>query len=155
MPERAEAAPDAVDVAAIMAEIRATIALRRRQGLRTPDEIEGLLEQRRRSYGELSQIDPGLLKQILEPSHDWNVAVDYPLRTRRSGLVGSALVLVKRLVRPIVRLYTDHVLKRQAQLNLYLMYFLKDATEQIVHLELEVARLRQRVEDLSRGQGQQ
>jgi hypothetical protein len=59
----------------------------------------------------------------------------------------------KRLVRPFVRLYTDHVFNRQAQLNLYYMYFLQDAARQIVRLEGEVGRLRQRLEELERAKG--
>jgi hypothetical protein len=51
-----------------------------------------------------------------------------------------------------VRLYTDHVLKRQSQINLYLMYFLQDATRQIVRLELEVAGLKRRIEERARAE---
>jgi len=142
-----------VDVAAIMVEIREGIERRRRQGLRTPEELERLLEERLRSYGEESQIDPRLLKQLLHPSHGWNISTDYPLRTQRRGLVGGLVRAAKRLVRPFVRLYTDHVFNRQAQLNLYYMYFLQDAARQIVRLEGEVGRLRQRLEELERAKG--
>jgi hypothetical protein len=142
-----------VDVAAVMVEIRAEIERRRRLGLRTSEELERLLDDRLRSYGEESQIDPKLIKQLLHPSHGWNIAVDYPLRTQRRGLAGHLILLAKRMVRPIVKLYTDHLLNRQAQINLYFMYFLQDASRQIVRLEGEVGRLRQRVEELERGKG--
>jgi hypothetical protein len=153
MSEPSEATPQSVDVAAIMVEIREAIERRRRQGLRTPDEIEELLEDRRRSYGERTEIHPALLKQILHPSNDWNIAVDYLIRTQRGGLAGKALVAVKRMVRPLVRLYTDHIFNRQSQLNLYLMCFAQDAIRQIALLEMETARLKARLEELSRGQG--
>jgi hypothetical protein len=153
MPEPSETAPEAVDVAAIMVEIREGIERRRRQGFRTPDEIERLLDERLRAYGERADIDPRLLKQILHPSHDWNIAVDYRMRTERPGIVGAAILMAKRVVRPFVRLYTDHVLKRQSQVNLYLMYFLQDATRQIVRLELEVADLKRRLEEHARTEG--
>jgi hypothetical protein len=155
MSEPTEAAPAPVDVAAIMVEIREGIERRRRQGLRTPEELERLLDERLRSYGEESQIDPRLLKQLLHPSHGWNISADYPLRTQRRGVLGALVLLSKRLARPFVRLYTDHVLNRQAQINLYYMYFLQDATRQIVRLEGEVGRLRRRVEELSRTGGAQ
>jgi len=145
-PTQAGSAP--VDVAAIMAEIREEIDKRRRQGLRTTDELERLLDQRLRSYGEESQIHPQLLAQLLHPSHCWNITADYALRTSSRGLKGSLVLLAKRIVRPFVRLYSDHVLNRQAQINLYYMYFLQDATRQIVRLEGEVGDLRRRVEQL-------
>jgi hypothetical protein len=143
-----ESKDTAVDVAAIMVEIREGIERRRRQGLRTAEELERLLDERLRSYGEESQIDPRLLKQLLHPSHAWNIAVDYPLRSRRQGPAGALVRLVKRLVRPIVRLYTDHVFNRQAQINLYFMYFLQDTVREMVRLESEVGRLRSRLEQV-------
>jgi len=153
MSDPTSAAGTPVDVAAIMVEIREGIERRRRQGLRTPDELERLLDERLRSYGQESQIDPKLLKQILHPSHSWNISADYPVRSQRRGLLGALVLLSKRLVRPFVRLYTDHVFSRQAQLNLYYMYFLQDAARQIVRLEGEVGRLRQRVEELDGKKG--
>jgi hypothetical protein len=153
MPEPTEAAAAPVDVAAIMVEIREGIERRRRQGLRTPEELERLLDERLRAYGEESQIDPRLLKQLLHTSHGWNISADYALRTQRRGIVGALVLLSKRLVRPFVRLYTDHVLNRQAQINLYYMYFLQDAARQIVRLEGEVGRLRRRLDELERPGG--
>jgi hypothetical protein len=154
MSEPSDAPSESLDVAAIMVAIRAGIEERRRQGFRTPDEIEGLLEERLRSYGERAAIHPQLLRQILHPSHEWNISVDYLLRTQRPGIAGAAILLAKRFVRPLVRLYTDHIFKRQEQLNLYLMYFLQDAVRQIVRLEVEVAQLRRRADEQSRGGGQ-
>lgn len=154
MSRPSEAEPGTVDVGAIMVEIRQAIERRRRQGFRTPDEIEVLLEERLRSYGERAEIAPRLLKQILHPSNDWNISVDYLIRTQRRGLAGKALVAAKRLVRPFVRLYTDHVLNRQAQLNLYFMCFAQDAARQIVRLEMETAQLKLRIEELSRERGE-
>jgi hypothetical protein len=144
---------EGVDVAALMVDIRAGIERRRRQGFRTPEDVELLIAERLRFYGERAQIDPGLLKQILHPSHDWNISVDYTIRTGRPGFAGRLLLAAKRLVRPFVRLYTDHVFNRQAQINLYLMYFLQDAVRQTVRLEIELAQLRQRLEEASRVRG--
>ena len=141
------AADEPVDVAALMVEIRAGIERRRRQGFRSPEDVEALIAERLRFFGERADIDPVLLKQILHPSHDWNISVDYPPRTTRTGLAGRLLLAAKRLVRPFVRLYTDHVFNRQAQINLYLMYFLQDAVRQTVRLEIEVAQLRQRLDE--------
>jgi hypothetical protein len=138
---------DTPDVAAIMAGVRASIARRRSLGYRTPEEIARVGDERLRAYGERSGIDPKLLALILHPSHDWNIAAEYPLRTERTGLIAAAILTAKRLVRPFVRLYTDHIVKRQAQLNLYLMYFLQDTVHRVNNLEADVARLREELEE--------
>jgi hypothetical protein len=49
----------------------------------------------------------------------------------------------KRLVRPFVRLYTDHILNRQAQLNLVMWRALVDLGRRTAQLEIEVRRLRE------------
>jgi hypothetical protein len=138
----------AVDVAAIMQELRDQIAERRRRGLITYEESERLERQRFRSYGERGKIDPELLEALLDPSHDWNIAIDYLVRTRRQPPLGWMILLAKRLVRPFVRLYTDHLLNRQAQINLYVHYFLADTVRDVIRLQIEVAELRDRCERL-------
>jgi hypothetical protein len=148
MSDPPSAAQAPVDVAAIMVEIREGIERRRRQGLRTTEELERVLNQRLRSYGQESQIHPQLLEQLLHPSHCWNISADYALRTQTRGVLGKLVLLGKRVARPFVRLYTDHVLNRQAQINLYYMYFLQDAARQIVRLEGEIGDLRRRIEEL-------
>jgi hypothetical protein len=47
-----------------------------------------------------------------------------------------------------VRLYTDHILKRQSQLNLALWHVLLDSVEHGAALEIEVRRLQKDVQDL-------
>lgn len=138
------------NVADIMSEIRTGIERWRKLGFRTPEDIERVIADRLRYFGERADIDPSLLKQILHPSHDWNISADYLIRTPREGLAGRLVVMAKRLVRPFVRLYTDHVFNRQAQINLYLMYFLQDTVRQTARLENEVAQLRAQLADLSR-----
>ena len=140
-----------VDVAALMAEIRAGIEEKRRQGMLTTEDLERLEVERLRAFGVRARIDPRLLRALLHPSHDWNIHPDYPILTRRRGPVGWALVFVKRLVRPLVRLYTDHLLSRQAQINLYFHYFLTDAVRELLRLRIEVARLEHRCRTLEAG----
>ncbi len=51
---------------------------------------------------------------------------------------------LKKLVRPWVRLYTDHPLSRQAQINLYLHYLGHNLVRELVRLQVETAALRNR-----------
>jgi hypothetical protein len=89
----------------------------------------------------------------MAPDHNWNISADYSVRSHRQGAVARVVILAKHLVRPFVRLYTDHVVGRQAQINLYLYYVCKSLLSEVVRLQLESAALRNRLENLERGQG--
>jgi len=51
-------------------------------------------------------------------------------------------VALKKAVRPLVRLYTDHIVNRQAQLNLYLAHLLHANIRETAHLQVEIQELR-------------
>ena len=93
-----------VDVVAVMSEIRESIRRKRQQGIYTDEESESLALQRLRASADKAQIDPRLVDALLGPSHDWNVAADYTIETRRRGPAAVLLVWAKKLVRPFVRL---------------------------------------------------
>jgi hypothetical protein len=139
-----------VDVVAIMKEIRESIQKKRAQGIYTDEEVESLASLRLRAFAEETRIDDKLLERLLGPSHDWNISADYLIRTTRTGLSARALILAKQIVRPFVRLYTDHVLNRQAQLNLYFAHLLHNSVREGARLQLEMQALRHRVEELER-----
>jgi hypothetical protein len=52
-------------------------------------------------------------------------------------------------MRPFVRLYTDHLFNRQAQLNLAMWQTLRDTVEHNAALTVELHRLKQKVKRLS------
>jgi len=137
-----------VDVVAIMKEIRESIQTKRAQGVYTEEEVESLAALRLRAFAEEAKIDDKLLERLLGPSHDWNISTDYLIRTTRKGPAAGLLVLVKKLVRPVVRLYTDHVLKRQAQINLYFAHLLHNSIREGARAQLEMQALRHRLERL-------
>jgi hypothetical protein len=143
-------APEPVDVARIMREIRESIQHKRVEGLYTDEEVDSLVELRRRTWAEPSEVDPRLLGRLLGPSHDWNITVDYLIRSRRPGLAGRLLVLAKKAVRPFVRLYTDHLFSRQAQLNQYFYHLLLSSLRHSARLEVEAQALRSRLASLER-----
>lgn len=138
-----------VDVAAIMARIRQKIRGRRDRGLYTDEEVEELSALRLQAFADEAGIDPDLLSRLMAPNHNWNISTDYRVETHRGGLGARFVVLLKKLVRPWVRLYTDHPLSRQAQINLYLHYLCHNLVRELVRLQIEHTALRNRVDQLT------
>jgi hypothetical protein len=135
-----------VDVAEIMARVREKIRGRRDLGLYTDEEVEELTALRLQAFADDAGIDPDLLARLMADNHNWNISTDYRIETHRPGLGGRLVVFLKRLVRPWVRLYTDHPLSRQAQINLYLHYLCHNLVRELVRLQIEHAALRNRFE---------
>ena len=139
-----------VDVGGIMSRIREKIRERRDRGLYTEGEVEELSALKLQAFADDAGIDPQLLARLMAPSHDWNISTDYRIETHRAGLGARAIVMLKKLVRPWVRLYTDQPLSRQAQINLYLHYLGHNLVRELVRLQVEHAALRNRVDELSK-----
>jgi hypothetical protein len=139
-----------VDVAAIMAKVRERIRARRDVGLYTEEEVEELVALKLQAFADDAGIDPELLARLMAPNHNWNISTDYRIETHRRGPGARLVVLLKKLVRPWVRLYTDHPLSRQAQINLYLHYLGHNVVRELVRLQVETAALRNRVEALQK-----
>jgi hypothetical protein len=139
-----------VDVAEVMSRIRERIRGRRDLGLYTDEEVGELTALKLQAFADEAKIDPELLARLMAPNHDWNISTDYRIETHRKGPGARLLVGLKKLVRPWVRLYTDHPLGRQAQINLYLHYLGTNLVRELVRLQIEHAALRNRVEALRR-----
>ena len=139
-----------VDVAEVMSRIREKIRGRRDLGLYTDEEVEELTALKLQAFADDAGIDPELLARLMAPNHNWNISTDYRIETHRRGLGARLIVQLKKLVRPWVRLYTDHPLSRQAQINLYLHYLGTNVVRELVRLQIEHAALRNRVEALQR-----
>ncbi len=136
-----------VDVAAIMAGIREKIRGRRDLGLYTDEEVEELSALRLQAFADDAGIDPDLLSRLMADNHNWNISTDYRIETHRGGLKGRLVVLLKKLMRPWVRLYTDQPLSRQAQINLYLHYLCHNLVRELVRLQIEHTALRNRFDE--------
>jgi hypothetical protein len=121
----------APDVTQLVESVRREIDERRARGQFTPE-----------------QIDPKLGDRLQHESHDWNIDTGYWIRTTRTGLGGAAVRWAKHAVRPFVRLYTDHILNRQAQVNLVVWHFLLDSVRRTLLLELEVKKLQHQIDEL-------
>src|SRR5512147_2580593 len=144
------AADGTVDVSKVMARIREKIRVRRDLGLYTDEEVEELTALKLQAFADDAGIDPELLARLMADNHNWNISTDYRVETHRQGLGARAIVWLKRLVRPWVRLYTDQPLSRQAQINLYLHYLGTNLVRELVRLQVEHAALRTRVEALQK-----
>jgi hypothetical protein len=140
-----------VDVAAIMARIREKIRGRRDRGLYTDEEVEELTALRLQAFADDAGIDPDLLARLMAPNHNWNISTDYRIETHRMGPAARLVVLLKKLIRPWVRLYTDQPLSRQAQINLYLHYLCHNLVGELVRVQIETTALRNRVDALAAG----
>jgi len=140
--------PVRFNVVEIMSEIREQNRQKRERGILTEEELDGLARERLRAFAQTAHIDPRLLDRFLDPGHDWNIATDYIIRTHRRGPAARLSLLIKRLVRPVVRLYTDHLPNRQTQINQYFCEVLHHSVREMVRLEAQVAALRRRCEDL-------
>jgi len=142
-----------VSVVEVMARLRERIRGRRDLGLYSDDEVDELAAIKLQEMLEGAHIDPELLARLIAPDHNWNISADYTLRSHRQGIGAQSIILAKRIVRPFVRLYTDHVVGRQAQINLYLYYVCKSLLGEVVRLQLESTALRNRLENLTREAG--
>jgi hypothetical protein len=142
----------AEDVVRLVEDVRREIEIRRARGEFTPEDIEALFRERLSGYVAEAKIDPKLGQRLQHESHDWNIDTGYWIRTTRPGLAGSAIRMAKRAVRPFVRLYTDHIFNRQAQINLVTWHFLLDSIRRTLLLELEVKRLQHEIDTLKQRQ---
>jgi hypothetical protein len=137
-----------VDVAEVMGKIRERIRGRRDQGLYTDDEVDELYALKVQAFADEAEIDPDVLARLMAPNHNWNISPDYRIETHRAGFAARWVVGLKRLVRPWVRLYTDQIIGRQAQLNLYMVHLCHNVVRELVRLQLEHTALRNRCERL-------
>lgn len=142
-----------IDVAEVMARIRARLRDERRIGRYSDDEVDELAALRQQAFSDEAEIDPELLARLMAKDHNWNISTDYRVETHRPGLEGRLIVLAKSLVRPFVRLYTDQPLSRQAQINQYLLHLCHNLTRDVVRLQLENAALKNRCDALEAGAG--
>jgi hypothetical protein len=110
---------------------------RRRDEPTTPVEVA--VGERLVDLADECGIDPELLAHLLAADGRWNVTPDYRIETHRRGLEARVVVFLKKLVRPFVRLYTDPIVVRQAQVNLYLLHVVRSLLTEITRLQRTVA----------------
>jgi len=139
-----------IDVAEIMTRIREKIRLKREQGLYTDEEVAEMTTLKLQAFADEAEIDSELLARLLAPNHNWNISVDYRIQTHRGGWKGKLIVMLKTAVRPIVRLYTDHLFNRQAQLNLYMVHICHNLVRELTRLQVAHTMQKNRCDQLER-----
>jgi hypothetical protein len=131
-----------VDVALVMRAVRDAVR-RRREDRATPTETA--VAERLADLADESGIDPDLLYHLLTADGRWNISPDYRVVTHRRGLAARAVLFLKSFVRPLVRLYTDPIVVRQAEVNLYLLHTARSLLVEVTRLERTVADLEARL----------
>ena len=127
-----------VEVERVMSAVRDAVRRRRDE---PATSVETAVADRLVDLADESGIDPELLAHLLVADGRWNISPDYRIETHRKGLEARAVVFLKRFLRPFVRLYTDPVVERQAQVNLYLLHAVRSLLIEVTRLQREVARL--------------
>jgi hypothetical protein len=131
-----------VDVTEVMAALRDRI--RRRTDAAS---LEEAVARKLRALADSDRLDPQLLDIFLAGDGRWNVSPDYPVTTHRSGLAARAVGVVKRLLHPLVRMYTDPIVVQQALINQYHRHAIETLIEEMIRMR------RAQIHDESRDPG--
>jgi hypothetical protein len=138
-----------VDVEAIMRSIRKRIE-EKRQGLYTDEEIREIADHRLDAVLDAHEFNSDFIKDFRSDPSRWNFpfAADTVYRSSR-GAVGQALELVRRVLRPIQKLFWNPnpmiaALSRQSDLNAYYVHLLHNLAVEVTKLNLEVQELKNR-----------
>ncbi len=141
-----------IDVSEIMEIIRERIAQKRKEGIYTDEAIAEITESRIMQFAEEAEIDSVLLEKLRSPDHSWNINPSYIIATHRSGVKAKVIILIKKLVRPFIRLYTDHIVGRQAQINQYFAHLIHNLVREITRHQIDNDALKAKLERLEREQ---
>ena len=125
-----------VDVTQIMETIREGIR-RRREAL----PVDQAVAERLRTLADETELDPELLGPLLRGEAGWNLNPDYRIPTHRVRLARFLVMMLKRMVGLVVRLYTDPLVERQAQINLYLLRVVEALLAETTRLQRAVAQI--------------
>ena len=135
-----------VDVEAVMKDVRARIADKKRRGLLTDAEVREIAEHPLHPVLEAHDLKSALLEELRETPSRWNYAFDPETLYRSSRGSGHLLESIRRLLRPVQKLFWNPTpliaaLSRQVEINA--------ASAHLLHnLPLELTRLRLEVQDL-------
>jgi hypothetical protein len=139
-----------VDVTEIMNRIRAAIEEKQKSGIYTEESLAELADAKLLQLAEETEIDSVLLERLMSPDQSWNISPSYIITSHRSGFQASLIVWLKKIVRPFIRLYTDHIIGRQAQLNLYFSHLIHNLVRELTRLQIDHSTLKNRIDRIER-----
>lgn len=140
---------DAVDVDEIMRAIRKRIE-EKKQGLYTDEEIEEIARHRLDAVLDAHEFNSDFVADFREQPGRWNYAMGPETLYRSSrGAVGQALEAIRRVLRPIQKLFWNpnpmiSALSRQSDLNAYYVHVLHNLTLELTRLNLDLQDLKNR-----------
>jgi hypothetical protein len=140
---------DDVDVEEIMAAIRKRIEEKRR-GLYTDDEVEAIARHRLDAVLDAHEFNADFVAEFRAREGGWNYRFNPETLYRSSrGAVGQALELVRRVLRPVQKLFWNpnpmiSALSRQSDLNAYYVHLLASLAIEVTKLNLEQQDLKNR-----------
>ncbi len=146
------------DTSTLQEAIRAEIRRKQTAGEYIDIDLAREVELELRDLATRSGIPKDLADRLLVEDDDWNIDPDYRISSHRNG-PSFLIIWCKKLLRPFVRLYTDFLVNRQAQLNLYHFRAIRvlvrdlalqrrdqlDQRHKLAALEREIHRLRERL----------
>jgi hypothetical protein len=140
---------EGVDVERLVREVRARIQ-ERRSGLYTEEELQSIAERVLEAVLQPAELRGALLEEFRGRDAQWNFSFEPEAiyRSSRSGL-GNALEAVRRLLRPVQRLFWNptpmiSALSRQKDLNRFYVHLLHNLVLELSRLSLEVRELQNR-----------
>jgi hypothetical protein len=145
---------EGIDAERLLREIGERIAERRR-GLYTDEELRAIAERVLEGVLQPADLKGGLLEEFRARDAQWNFAFDTETiyRSSRGGL-GRALETVRRLLRPVQKLFWNpspmiSALSRQSDLNRFYAHLLHNLVLELSRLSLEVQELKSRNRQLA------
>lgn len=138
-----------VNVEEIMRSIRKRIEEKMR-GLYTEEEIREIAEHRLDAVLDAHEFNSDLISDFRSEPGRWNFLFDPETVYRSSrGAVGKALETIRRLLRPVQKLFWNpnpmiSALSRQSDLNHYYIHLFHNLAVEITKLNLEVQDLKNR-----------
>jgi len=139
-----------VDVDALMRQIRETIAEKKR-GLYTEDELREIAERPLEPVLDAHDFKSTLLPELMSGPERWNFAFGPDTLYRSSrGAWGRALQVVRRLLRPVQKLFWNptpliSALSRQSDLNGTYVHLLHNLAVEATRQNLEIQDLKNRL----------
>jgi len=141
---------DGVDVERVRRTVLEAIEEKKRSGLVSDEELEALRERALEPVIRGGELRGTLLDELQARDREWNYSFDPETVYRSSrGAVGQALGAIRRLLRPIQKLFWNptpmiSALSRQSDLNRYSAHLLHNLVLETTRLNLEVQELRNR-----------